>query len=256
MNRRSVAAILVAAAVAACSGTGFQDIATPITTGAQIKFCNFAVNGPGVNFYANTQKMTAISSTNGQEAVTGVAYGGVGNSGGYSLIDPGTYTLTGKIAAATDKDLVVATLSSALADGKYYSYFASGFYNTTSKTEEAFIVEDVLPAVDFNNAYVRFVNASSNSVPQILYAKNTTTSVETALGGAVAYKAGGAFTAIPLGIYDLNTRAAGSSTNLVTRTGVSFIPGRTYTIAIRGDATLPTTGTATTRPVMDFTANR
>ena len=45
---------------------------------------------PGVNFYANDTKMTAISSTSGSESTTGTAYGAVGNSGIYSGIAPGT----------------------------------------------------------------------------------------------------------------------------------------------------------------------
>ena len=139
-----------------------QEIAGP-PPGSFIKFFNFSVNGPGVNFYANDQKMTAISSTTGTESTTGTVYGGVGSGGFYSGITPGTYTLAGKIAAATDKDLAISSFSAQLADAKYYSYYLSGFYNTTAKTTDSFIIEDVLPAVDYTTAFVRFVNASSNS---------------------------------------------------------------------------------------------
>lgn len=255
MKRRLIASILGAAALVGCSGTGFQDISAP-ASGAYIKFFNFAVNGPGVNYYANTQKMTAISSTTGAESTIGTAYGAVGNAGFYSQITAGTYTLTGKIAATTDNGLAVSTTSTPLVDGKYYSYYSSGFYNTTAKTEDAFVVEDVLPAQDFNNAYVRFVNASSNAVAQTLYARNTVTGAEVPLGADVAYKAGGTFVAIPQAVYDLNTRPAGTSTNVVTRTGVSFLAGRVYTITLRGDATIASSSTATNRSFLDNTTNR
>jgi len=46
------------------------------------------------------------------------------------------------------------------------------------------VVEDVLPTTtttDFTTAYVRFVNAISNSAPMTLYAKSTTTGTETAI---------------------------------------------------------------------------
>lgn len=88
-----------------------------------------------------------------------------------------------------------------------------------------------------------------------LYAKNTTTTAEVAVGGAVAYQSAGAFTALPRAVYDVNTRVAGSSTNVITRTGVSFVAGRVYGISARGDITVVST-TATNRPFLDNTTNR
>ncbi|MGH7471123.1 MAG: DUF4397 domain-containing protein, partial [Longimicrobiales bacterium] len=79
---------------------------------------------------------------------------------------------------------------------------------------------------------------------------NRTTSAESAVGAAVAYKAGGAFVAVPAGSYDLNTRAAGSATNVFSRTQISFASGRAYTITARGN-----TATASTM-LLDNTANR
>ena len=254
MTPRFIPALLAVALFSACSGAGIRDISAP-AAGAQVKFFNFGVNAPGVNFYGNDAKLTAITSSTGTEATTGTVYGGVGNGGLYSEVVPGAYTLTGKIAAATDKDLVVASTASTLADGKFYSMYMSGFYNTTAKTSESFLLADALPAQDFNVAYVRFVNAISNSNPMTLYAKNTTTSVEVAVGDIVSYKGGGAFVSLPNGVYDLSTRVAGSATNVITRAGVSFVAGRVYTIGARGDITVVST-TATNRPTLDNTANR
>jgi hypothetical protein len=223
--------------------------------GARVKFFNFGVNAPAVNFYANTTKMTAISSTTGSESTTGTAYGAVGSGGLYSAITAGQYSLEGKIAAATDKDLAIAKVTTTIENGKHYSYYMSGFYSTTTKTVEAFVVEDPLPAdFDYSSAYVRFVNAISNSSPMILYARPATGN-EIAIGPGVAYKAAGAFVAVPGGVYTISTRAAGSSTNLITRTAVSFSAGRVYTISARGDMTITST-TATNRPFLDNTVNR
>ena len=97
---RSLAALLCAGALAACGKEALQNI-TGTPPGASVKFFNFGVNAPGVNFYANDTKMTAISSTTGSESTTGTAYGGVGNGGLYAGIEPGQYTLSGRIAAAT-----------------------------------------------------------------------------------------------------------------------------------------------------------
>lgn len=250
-----MAVLLGAALLASCDKNAVQDLSGPLP-GARIKFFNFGVNAPGVNFYANDTKMTATSSATGTESTIGVAYGGVGAGGFYSAIAPGSYTITGKIAAATDKDRIIATASQAIADGKSYSYFISGVYNTTAKTADAFVVEDPVPAtMDYTSATVRFVNAISNAGPQVLYAKNTTTGAEVALGTAVAYKSAGTFVTLAPGVYDLSTRAAGSNTNLISRAGVSFLGGRVYTIASRGDMTV-TSGTAANRPQLDNTANR
>jgi len=212
-----------------------------------------------VNFWGNGTKLTAISSSTGSEATTGTGYGGVGNGGLYSAIAPGQYTFSGKIAAATDNGLAVSNVTANLEDGKYYSFYQSGFYDGTAKTVDAFIVEDAFPAtIDYSAANVRFVNAISNANPMTLYAKNTTTGVEVPIGGEVAYKGAGAFTSIPAGFYDLSTRYTGSSTNVLTRPGVSFGGGRVYTITARGDITVaPSTAcAAANKTCLDNTTNR
>jgi len=248
----SGAGLLGAALLAACSfeKNAVQDIAGPAPT-ASVKFFNFAVGSPSVNFYANDTKMTAVSSTTGTESTLGVAYTGAGAGGFYTGVNPGTYTLAGKISATTDKDVPIATVSTTMADGKYYSYYLSGTYNTATKTTDSFIVEDPLPALDFSGAFVRFVNAISNSQPMVLSVTDTL-GVVTAIGPAVAYKAGGPFVKIPRGVYNLATRVEGSSTNVITRNGITFNSGRVYTITSRGTIGL----TGTPLPALDNTANR
>src|SRR6185503_7151323 len=113
-HRALIVALASAAALAACEKTAVQDITGPIAE-SKVKFFNFGVNAPSVNFYANSAKMSAVSSAlcsptptdtvqqricreAGQEVTAGVAYGGVGSGGFYSSVVPGTYTLTGKIS--------------------------------------------------------------------------------------------------------------------------------------------------------------
>jgi uncharacterized protein DUF4397 len=263
--------LLCAAMLASCDKNAVQDITAPHPAGARIKFFHFGVNAPGVNFYANNAKMTAISSTTcatltdanremcttvGAESTTGVVFGGAGSGGFYSAIEPGQYTLAGKIAAATDKDLAISNVQATVADGKFYSYYLSGIYNTTARTVDAFVVEDALPAsIDYAVAHVRFVNAISNSNAMTLFARHSVSGAESAVGGAVTYKGAGAFVALPPGVYDVSTREAGSATNVITRTTLSFESGRVYTISSRGDMTV-TSGTAATRPQLDYTPNR
>ena len=266
MNRsRSIAALLCVALLSACGDNAVQKITTALP-GSAIRFYNFGVCGtsptvttscmPSVNFYANDTKMTAIGSTSGAESSSGTAYAAVGNNGLYSGIAPGQYTISGRMSAAgPDKDAPVSNTPVTLADGKAYSYYLSGFYNTTAKLVDSFIVEDDLPAIDFGVSYVRFVNAIANSNPMTLFAKNTTTGTETAIGAETAYKGAGAFVSLAPGTYDLSTRYAGSSTNVISRTAVAFVPGKIYTISARGDITITST-TAINRPVLDNTANQ
>lgn len=256
MKRHAIAALLcAAAALAGCERNGVQEITGPMP-GARILFYNFGVNAPSVNFYAGDRKMTAISSATGTESTLGTAYGSVGAGALYTGIEPGQYVLSGRIAAATDKDLPISTVQANIEAGKHYSFFMSGLYNTTTKTVEGFVLEDAFPAAfDYTAAHVRFVNTIFNSSPMTLYAKHTISGQEYAIGGAVAYKAGSAFTPVPDGVYDLSTRTTGSATNVIVRTAVSLSSGRVYTIAARGDMTVPGT-TATNRPFLDNTANR
>jgi hypothetical protein len=264
---RSLAAALCAVALASCGDKTVQDITAP-APGAAVKFFNFGINAPSVNFYANDTKATAISATTctpatdarctttGIESTTGTAYGAVGAGGLYVGLQPGPYTLTGRISAATDNGVSISSAASTLDAGKYYSYYISGAYDAGTKKAEAFVVEDPIPSpLDPSRAYVRLVNAIPNAAPMVLFAKSIASGVEGAIGGAVSYKSAGAFVAVAPDVYDLNTRATGSATNLITRTGVSFAAGRVYTISARGDMTV-TSSSATNRPILDNTANR
>lgn len=253
---RIFAALLGAIVLGACEKNAVQVLPSAGLPGARIKFFNFGVGAPGVNFYANSTKVTAIGSGTNTESSTGVAYGGAGAGGAYTGIAPGQYSLTGRISAAgADKNLPIATVAATIDDGKFYSFYMSGIYNATLKTVDAFIVEDpVVPPADYSVAYVRFVNAISNANPLTLYAKNTAGDTATVtVGTAVAYKGASAFITLPAGIFNLFARYTDSTTNKVTRNGVPFLGGRVYTVGARGNITV-TSGT--TAPAFDNTTNR
>ena len=251
--------LLLAAMAGGCEENAVQedDIFEPVAGEARVKFFHFGVNGPAVNFFVDDKKVTAISSTTGVESTLGTNFTGAAPAAGaqYTAHQPGQHSLSGRISAATDKNLPIATLSTTLEADKTYSYYLSGFYNTTTKTVDSFVIEDVLPALDYTKACVRFVNAISNAQPMALYIKDTVTGVETKIGSEVAYKSGSSFVCFPEGSFDLFVRVAGSSANAITRTAVSFADGRVYTIGARGDMTVTST-TATNRPFLDNTVNR
>jgi hypothetical protein len=269
--------VLAVLVLAACEKDGIRDLTAPLPS-AGIRFFNFAVHPtgttPSVQFYAGDRKITATSSTLcqfaadppvtandtvcvtiGRQATTGVGYGGVGSGGLYSGIEPGQYTFASRLVS--DYTTVVSSAQATIEPGKFYSYYVSGFYNATSRTADAFVVEDNFPSqIDWTVANVRFVNAISNSQqPMTLFITNTQTGQEITIGGQVAYKAASSFVTVPPGAYDLRTRYAGSTTNQIVRTGVPFEPGRVYTITARGDITVTST-TATNRPFLDNTVNR
>ena len=102
---------------------------------------------------------------------------------------------------------------------------------------------------------MRFVNASPNSNPMTLYAKNPGTGDSVLVASNIAYKTGSAFVTLPTAVYDVTARYAGSNTAVVVRTAVSFVGGKVYTVSARGDMTVTST-TATNRPFLDNTANR
>ncbi len=259
IGNRIAPVLLVAAALASCDKNTVQQLPLEPLLTARIKFFNFGVNAPGVNFYADNTKLTAIQSGTGREDTTGVRYGGVGNGGAYSQIASGSHTLTGRIAATTDTDLPIATVTTTIADGKFYSFYMTGFYNTTAKTSDAFVLEDAYPAdIDWSVALVRFVHTIPNANALTLYAANTITFDTAAAGGPVAYKNAGTFTALEPGVYNLYARYTDSTTNKIVRTAVTLSGGRVYTVTARGDITVAPTTTcpSTSKTCLDNTPNR
>lgn len=254
---RFAAAVFAAAVLAGCEENAVQDITAPVS-GAAVKFFHFGVGGPGVYFFHGDTKATAILSATGVESVTGNTFGNAGNAGLYVVVPNGQRPLSARIAATVDNGLAIATVNATFEEGKRYSFYLAGNYNTVAKTQDAFVVEDPLPAtIDPTQSYVRFVHAIANANPMTLVGTNTsaTTPAEAAIGTEVAYRAGNAFVALAPGVYNLVTRYTGSTTNVISRTGVSFNAGRVYTITARGDITVTST-TAATRPQLDNTPNR
>lgn len=246
----SIAVLLCATVLASCGEATFPDITGPLAE-SRIKFFNFSVGAPGVYFYANNTKAAGIGAasvvidaktgvvTSSLESITGTIYGGVTAGGNYSAITPGSYALKAQLADTLLRSTVVSTVTTNIASGKYYSYYMSGAYDAVTKTAEAFIVEDNVPAtVNWSQALVRFVNASPTSAPLTLFGTNTTTATpQAAIGGITAYKGGSAFVPVATGSYNLDARDA-AGVSRITRTAVSFSAGRVYTITVRGTTTL------------------
>jgi hypothetical protein len=269
----SLIALFGAAALVACGEKAERNIAAPVTEPSSIRFFNFSVNSPTVQFFANDKQVTATNTAgcngaknppvtatdstcllSGIQTSTGVAYTGVAAGGLYTGIDAGQYTLTGRQMSVNGPTTTISTVSATIESGKSYSYYQSGFYNSTTKTTDAFIIEDPLPTtIDWSKALVRFVNTIGNSVPMTLVLVDTLGNA-TSVGGATAYKAGTTFTAVTPAPYNLRARDAGGA-DKISRDFVTFFPGHVYTITTRGDMTV-TSSTATNRPYLDVTESR
>ena len=254
---RYLAIIACAATLVACSKDAVQIISAPLS-GASVKFYNFSMGAPGVNFFANDVQLTALRSDSGAATKSGTTYGNLAAGGLYSAVAPGQVSLTGRIGTVTDAGVTIATVPAPLADGKFYSLYLSGPYNTTTKSADAFILEDAMPAFDYVKANVRFVNAIANAPnPMVLWAKSTTVGDSVAIGGTagIAYKGSTPFVPIRGDAYDLVARYPGSNTAVITLAAQSLSVGRVYTISSRGDVTITST-TAANRPILNNTANR
>jgi Domain of unknown function (DUF4397) len=258
---RALAVLLSAGALAACEKNAVQEISSP-TSGAFVRFQNYGVNVPGVNFYANDLKLTAVSSTSctppvdarctttGIESTTGVAFRALANGGNYAQVAPGQYTLSSRIAAATDNGLPVSSVATTLENGKFYSYFVSGIYNATTKKSDAFVIEDALPtSFDYTKAYIRIVNASSNA-PTISATTKLQGSTDVVnVASNLAYKAASPIVTLTPGLTDITVTLGGTST---TFTGISLSGGHVSTLVLNGDAT----ATGTTGLGINASANR
>ena len=260
---RYLAVLACGVTLAACSKDAVQSITAP-ASGASVKFYNFSMSSPGVNFYANGAQVTALRSDSGATTKNGTTYSNVAAGALYTALTSGQTSLAGRIATLTDSGVTIATVPTTLVDGKYYSLYLSGPYSTTTKTTDAFIVEDPLPAFDYAKANVRFVNTIYNAPnPMVLWLKSTTVAGDSvAIGGpaGIAYKAASGFVAVRPDVYNLTVRYPGSNTAVITRADVTigtvaFGSPRVYTISSRGDITITST-TAANRPFLDNTANR
>jgi hypothetical protein len=260
----AITAVLLSALFYSCKKDTVQVIDESIDASTpKIKYFNFGVNTPSVNFYANNVKVSAALSATGVESTAGVNNGSVYPASNYSLLSAGAYTFEARLPSTvtTDANLSINSFNGMLESNKSYSFYLCGLY--TAKKADAFIVEDKLPPVDNNKAYVRFVNTVPNATSNMsLFVHDVTAAAGTDLPVAtgIAYKGASEFVAVPVGVYELYARYPSAPTvNVISRNGtstVAFVGGRVYTIGSRGDITVSTAGTATNRPLIDVTSNR
>lgn len=259
-HRQTFALVLAAAALAACGDNGQTNITAP-TTGAKVFFMNEAVGSPSVNFFADSTKLTAVLSSAGTVSPVGTGYGQAAAGGYYTQVSPGQHTLAARTADTTTgkSNLLVSSATTTLEDGKWYSYFQSGLYNTSTGSADAFVVTDAIPSTwDYSVANIRLVNAIYNANPGTLTLTNNDTTIHPTpppivIGGAVAYKTAGAFVAVPPGTYNVSITGLAPTGGAVGAIGLTG--GRYYTLVVRGDMTV-TSSKSASYPTVDLILNR
>ena len=98
-------------------------------------------------------------------------------------------------------------MTATLDDGKFYSFYLSGIYDADGEEGRRVRRRGRDPgAIDSDQAYVRFVNAISNSQPMTLYAKSTATGSEVADRRDRGVQGGGRVQGGSGGVYDLTSR--------------------------------------------------
>lgn len=112
-----------------------------------------------------------------------------------------------------------------LEDDMLYSVFVTG----TANDLEALVTEDEIPEADAGNSLVRVVHASPDAP-----AVDLSTTGDEPLFSDVAYRNASEFTEIPAGSTSFEITAMGGDEVIATVDNVNFLPGRVYTLLIRG----------------------
>jgi hypothetical protein len=140
----------------------------------------------------------------------------------YFQITPGINTLN--FTSASSKDNLL-TKELTLENEKAYSFFLIG----EAKQLDGVLVADDLSPVATDKAFVRFINLSPDA--KTLEVAETT---KAAIVPDQAYKASSAFVAVEAKTYSFDIKDKASGAVLKTRTGVSLVAGKMYTIAACG----------------------
>lgn len=233
---------------------------------AQVRFYNFGINAPSVNFYANDVKVTAAQSLTGEMAATGVSFGGTYPSLGYVEVPTGQGVIVKSKTPTTlviptnnvnkyEKDKEVSNLTvSTLESRKQYSVFIAGYFNKDTHTAESFVISDDLPPSDTSKVFIRVVNSGVAEAGTLSIKaermKGTEVLSEQVIDAALPFKKATPFVALPYGSYRLTIVSSVTPTVLWQRT-LTLNADRVHTIAVRGD--LRFTSPA---PLLDNTQNR
>ncbi|HWA33185.1 MAG TPA: DUF4397 domain-containing protein [Cyclobacteriaceae bacterium] len=154
-----------------------------------------------------------------------------GDYSGYIAFRTGERTLQ---FGPSNADNVTVDTTLTLAEGKVYSLFVADQYSKVS----LFVTDDTSPDPPAGKAMIRLVNLSPDAGPMQLNLKNDGSS----LIAARNFKQASAFTEISADNFDLEVSQASGSLKLSVP-GVTFQPGKFYSIVVQGYSTPPSGNT-------------
>ena len=189
------------------SGNAFADLTTDAR--ANVLVVHASPDAPGVDLLVDN---TTVNSAPLEFP----------NNTGYLEVNPGTRNIkvnaSGTTTTVIEADLILAA-------DKFYSVFAVDFLNNISPL----VLEDDLTTPTAGNAHVRFIHLSPDAP-----AVDVTLTDGTVLFGNYAFKGVSEMTPLATNTYDLQVRAAGTSTVVLELPGIVLEEGKIYTVFARG----------------------
>lgn len=190
------------------------------TQRSQIMVIHAVPNAPGVNIFANGNKLNSSELT-------------FPNNTGYTAVNAGTYNLEVKVPSLGNAT-VINVGNFAVNTFTSYSIFATG--DATNPANIApFVLIDDLTTPAAGKAHVRFAHLAPDAPAVDIVVAGTTTK----LFDNYAYKNAGKiplapFTPVDAGTYTLEVHPAGQSTTVLTLPNITLQAGKIYTVFAKG----------------------
>ena len=173
----------------------------------QLRIGHFSPDAPAVDIHVN-----------GESLLEGVSFGTLGD---YMDIDAGSYDI--KIVPATGGDAVLSATLNLESDTSYTVMAINALEDI-----EALVLTDEQPAVDANDARIRFVHTVPDAPVVDIWAGDA------ALFENVAFGDSSSFATVDADAYDIDVRPAGTQDSVLSLSDISFDGATSYTVFATG----------------------
>lgn len=173
----------------------------------QLRIGHFSPDAPAVDIHVN-----------GESLLEGVSFGTLGD---YMDIDAGSYDV--EIVPARDGDAVLSATLDLDSDTSYTVLAINALEDI-----EALVLTDEQPAIDANNARIRFVHTVPDAPAVDIWAGDA------ALFENVAFGDSSSFATVDADASDIDVRPAGTQDNVLSLSDISFDGATSYTVFATG----------------------
>lgn len=178
-----------------------------LAQGALVRVAHLSPDAPAVDILVN-----------GQRAITGLAFGQV-----TAYVPLPAAPVQVQVVPAGQDGPVVLQAELDLRPGAYYTVAATGFLQKIALQVYQDLLAGFFPRAD--QARIRVVHASPDAPAVDVAVKGGSVLI-----AGLAFPRASQYLTVPAGTYDLEVRAAGTSTVALALPGVKLEPGRTYTV--------------------------